>query len=59
MWYDDESRNHHMYSCPIAWFHNTLLGIRQDERLFGIYDHPEYIRASRLYRNKASKRANT
>ena len=40
MWYDDESRNHHMYSCPIAWFHNTLLGIRQDERLFGLYDHP-------------------
>ena len=24
------SRNHHMYSCPVAWLHNTLLGIRLD-----------------------------
>lgn len=29
-WEDDESRNHHMYSCPIAWFHNSILGIKQD-----------------------------
>ena len=33
-WYDDESKNHHMYSCPIAWFHNTLLGIGQTAALY-------------------------
>ncbi|MBE6612910.1 MAG: hypothetical protein E7632_10505, partial [Ruminococcaceae bacterium] len=33
-WHDDESRNHHMYSCPVAWLHNTLLGIRQDVSLY-------------------------
>ncbi|MBE6560173.1 MAG: hypothetical protein E7662_03525 [Ruminococcaceae bacterium] len=31
-WVDNESRNHHMYSCPISWFHNTILGLRQDSR---------------------------
>ncbi len=30
---DGNSKNHHMYSCVIAWFHNTILGIRQTERL--------------------------
>ena len=34
MWVDNASKNHHMYSCPIAWFHNTILGIRRDERFF-------------------------
>ena len=34
MWLDNASKNHHMYSCPIAWFHNTILGIRRDERFF-------------------------
>lgn len=28
-----DSHNHHMYSCVIAWFHNTILGIRQTEKL--------------------------
>lgn len=27
------SKNHHMYSCVIAWFHNTILGIRQTQDL--------------------------
>ncbi len=27
------SLNHHMYSCVIAWFHNTILGIKQTEQL--------------------------
>lgn len=30
---DGNSKNHHMYSCVIAWFHNTILGIRQTEQL--------------------------
>lgn len=34
MWIDNQSKNHHMFSCPIAWFHNTILGIRRDERFF-------------------------
>lgn len=28
MFGDTMSCNHHMYSCVIAWFHNTILGIR-------------------------------
>lgn len=28
MFGDTMSCNHHMYSCVIAWFHNSLLGIR-------------------------------
>ena len=31
--YAGNSKNHHMYSCVIAWFHNTILGIRQTEQL--------------------------
>lgn len=34
MWVDNASKNHHMFSCPVAWFHNTLLGIKRDERFF-------------------------
>ncbi|MGN1129647.1 MAG: family 78 glycoside hydrolase catalytic domain [Candidatus Flemingiibacterium sp.] len=34
MWNNVCSKNHHMYSCPIAWFHNSILGIRCDEKLF-------------------------
>lgn len=34
MWDDRYSKNHHMYSCPITWFRNSILGIRQDETLF-------------------------
>lgn len=30
---DGNSKNHHMYSCVIAWFHNTVLGIQQTELL--------------------------
>ena len=26
--HETQSCNHHMYSCPIAWFYNTILGIR-------------------------------
>ena len=34
MWADRESKNHHMYSYPVTWFRETILGIRQDETLF-------------------------
>ncbi len=34
MWVDNASKNHHMFSCPVAWFHNALLGIKRDERFF-------------------------
>ena len=34
MWVDNASKNHHMFSCPVAWFQNALLGIKRDERLF-------------------------
>ena len=34
MWADRESKNHHMYSWPVTWFRETILGIRQDETLF-------------------------
>jgi len=33
-WYDDESRNHHMYSCVIAWFYRRILGIRMETSVF-------------------------
>ena len=26
--HETQSCNHHMYSCPISWFYNTILGIR-------------------------------
>ena len=26
--HETQSCNHHMYSCPIAWFYNTILGIK-------------------------------
>ena len=34
MWVDDASKNHHMFSCPVAWLHNSILGIRRDESYF-------------------------
>ena len=33
-WQNNASCNHHMYSCVIAWFRNTVLGIRTDEKVF-------------------------
>ncbi len=29
-WNDGESKNHHMYSCLLAWFNRTLVGLNLD-----------------------------
>lgn len=37
-WSDRDSNNHHMFSCVLAWFNKTLVGLRLDEKV-NAYKH--------------------